>query len=511
MTIVTSKKMPVSPSDGLFTVAGVMRRIRVEAALRSDAADRAALATYSADPFSPPNWGSSESQLAAKPQYELEELLRASDVDFVHNAYRAVLRRPADAIGLEGFVNQLRSGGMSKVDVLAELRWSDEGRTRGVHVNGLLLPHLLRKWGRKPVVGRLLRWTHALLFVHHFEPALAQSENILARDVQELGRHVGRLGDQFGGLLERHEDTLAIFNEQLGRVRETTSDMASANSRRVANLESQVAALHRVVEEQQHAFDEQSRRWERHLAYLDREMEAHRLVQERSGVLDTLYARFEDEFRGPKETIRARLMPYVSSLQAMGKGSEDQPILDLGAGRGEWLNLLRDAGLVASGVDTNRAFVAECVASGLNVVLGDAIAHLESLPESSLGAITTMHLVEHLPFEAVVALADACLRALKPGGVLIVETPNPENLRVATHNFYLDPTHRNPLPPIMMQWLFGDRGFSDVEILRLSDHRPLPVLPRLPLEAPAAASLNPLLDWAEIAPDYAIVARKPNE
>ena len=511
MTIVTPKKMPTSPSDGLFTIAGVMRRIRVEAALRSDAADRAALATYSADPFSPPNWGSSESQFAAKPQYELEELLRASDVDFVHNAYRAVLRRPADAIGLEGFVNQLRSGGMSKVDVLAELRWSDEGRTRGVHINGLLLPHLLRKWGRKPVIGPLLRWMHALLFVHHFEPALAKSENILARDVQELGRHVGRLGDQFGGLLERHEDTLAIFNEQLGRVRDATSNTAAVNKLRMAELESQVAAQQKALDEQRIAFDEHIRRWEKHLAHLDRELEAHRLMQSRAGVLDALYARFEDEFRGSKEMIRARLMPYVSLLQALGKGGEDQPVLDLGAGRGEWLNLLREFGLIGRGVDTNHAFVAECVASGLNVVLGDAIAHLESLPASSLGAITTMHLVEHLPFESVVALADASLRALKPGGMLIVETPNPENLRVATHNFYLDPTHRNPLPPIMMQWLFGDRGFSDVEILRMSDHRPLPVLPRLPTDVPAAASLNPLLDWAEIAPDYAIIARKPNE
>lgn len=506
-----TKKPSVSPSDGLFTVAGIMRRIRVEAGLRNGAADRAALATYSADPFSPPNWGSSESQLASKPQYELEELLRASDADFVHNAYRAVLHRPADAIGLEGFVNQLRSGGMNKIDVLAELRWSDEGRMRGVHINGLLVPHLLRKWGRKPVVGRLLRWTNALLFVHHFEPALAKSENILARDVQDLGRHVGRLGDQFGGLLERHEDTLAILNEQLGRVRDATSNTANVSNRRVAELESQVAAQQKALEEQRIAFDEQSRRWEKHFAHLDSELEAHRLMQSRAGALDALYARFEDEFRGSREMIRARLMPYVSLLRAMGKGGEDQPVLDLGAGRGEWLILLRESGLTARGVDTNHAFVAECVASGLDVVLADAIAYVESLPESSLGGVTTMHLVEHLPFEAVVALADACLRALKPGGVLIVETPNPENLRVATHNFYLDPTHRNPLPPIMMQWLFGDRGFSEVEILRLSDHRPLPLLPRLPPDAPAAASVNPLLDWTEIAPDYAIIARKPNE
>lgn len=504
MVAVTAKKAPASPSYGLFTIAGVMRRIRVEAALRNGTADRGGLVSYSTDPFSLPNWASSESQLTIKPQYELPELLRASDVDFVANAYRAILRRPADAMGLESFVNQLRTGMFDKIDVLSELRWSEEGRARGVHVNGLLAPHLLRKWGRRPIIGALLRWSHALLTVHRQEDQQRQSENILARDIQDLGRHVGRLGDQYGEALEKHEDTLAIIHEQLQQLRESEGAAAAESKRRVRQLESELLALRQRLTAQMERMD-------KYLTRLEEEDEATARRETRARALDGMYAQFEDEFRGPRELIRARLARYVALLQEAGKGSDDQPVLDLGAGRGEWLQLLAEAGLVARGVDTNKEFVAICRQESLDVEECDAISALESLPTDSLGAITTMHLVEHLPFEDMVALIDGSFRALKPGGMLIIETPNPENLRVATLNFYLDPTHRNPLPPVMMRWLVENRGFQNVEICRLSEHRPWPVLPKLPSTSEAASSLNPLLEWAEVAPDYAIIARKPND
>lgn len=531
MTTNVPRKAPASPSHGLFTVASMMRRIRVEASLRN-ARDLGVLASYTSEPFSMPGWNSSESCLGTKPQYELPELLRASDTDFVRNAYRAILRRPADAKGLENYVTQLRTGGMDKVDVLAALRWSQEGVTHSVHVNGLLAPHLLRKWGRWPVVGPLLRWMHAALTLHRHAGQLQQAENVLACDVQDLGRYVGTLGDKFGGTLERHEDTLAILDEQVQQLRQERRLAVLANQRQWQQLESVVAALRQELALQVTSLDSQSTRvdahdtrLEAHAARLDTHQvwldaqdarQAHEdLLRARSREiaeqLDTVYADFEEEFRGSRELVRARLTPYIGLLQEASKGGTDEPILDLGAGRGEWLQLLHESGLVARGVDTNARFVAFCQQLGLDVENNDALKALESLAPASLGAVTTMHLVEHLAFEDVVALIDGSFRALRPGGMLIIETPNPENLRVASHNFYLDPTHRNPLPPIMMRWLVENRGFKDATIHRLSEHRPWPILPRVPESSEAAASINPLLDWAEVAPDYAIVARKSND
>jgi len=150
-----------------------------------------------------------------------------------------------------------------------------------------------------------------------------------------------------------------------------------------------------------------------------------------------------------------------------GIGTPAMPVLDVGCGRGEWLELLRDRQLHARGVDLNRAMIADCRQRGLEVIESDAIKYLGGLPEASVGAVTGFHLIEHLPLEVLFELWDAALQALKPGGVAIFETPNPNNLFVSTRYFYLDPTHRHPIPPQLGQFLAESRGFRRVEILEL--------------------------------------------
>jgi O-antigen chain-terminating methyltransferase len=179
------------------------------------------------------------------------------------------------------------------------------------------------------------------------------------------------------------------------------------------------------------------------------------------------YLAFEDRFRGTREDIRSRVEVYLPYVRAVGAGSSNAPVLDLGCGRGEWIELLSDHGLVASGVDSNDVAVAGCRARGLDVVHADALAHLRALPEATLGGITALHVIEHLPFAQVVELFDEARRVLVPGGVVIFETPNPENLVVGACSFYYDPTHLHPLPPEPSRFVLASRGFDRVEILRL--------------------------------------------
>lgn len=143
------------------------------------------------------------------------------------------------------------------------------------------------------------------------------------------------------------------------------------------------------------------------------------------------------------------------------------PVLDVGCGRGEWLDLLRENHLQASGIDLNRVLLALCQERGLPVMEAEAVAYLRSLPEASLGAVTVFHVIEHLPLPHLLDLLDAALRALKPGGVAIFETPNPNNMFVSSRYFYLDPTHRHPIPPLLGRFLAEARGFARVEILEL--------------------------------------------
>lgn len=207
------------------------------------------------------------------------------------------------------------------------------------------------------------------------------------------------------------------------------------------------------------------------------------------------YLELEKNFRGTREEIRARLLPYLPLLQ--GADGSRLPVIDIGCGRGEWLSLLQEHQLGGRGVDLNPINGAYCRSLGLDVVTGDALQFLQSLPAGSIGVITAFHLVEHLPFPVLEELTRLAMQALKPGGLLIYETPNPENLLVATRSFWIDPTHRHPLPPELLEFLVVQKGFHHLETRRLH--------PGQHIEC-----VDPELTSLLCGPrDYAIIARKP--
>jgi SAM-dependent methyltransferase len=219
-------------------------------------------------------------------------------------------------------------------------------------------------------------------------------------------------------------------------------------------------------------------------------------------LLDPLYVAFEDRFRGSRADIKQRQGVYLELLREAGAGQPGRPIVDVGSGRGELLELLGDEGLQARGVDLNRSMVEFCNRAGLDCTHGDAVAYLGRLDAGSLGAVTGFHIIEHLPFAVFVALLDASLRALAPGGVIVFETPNPANLLVASRWFHLDPTHRNPLPAEMVGMIAEARGFTRVSIRELH-----PMAQRFEAKDDVlAAQLDAIFHGPQ---DYALIARKP--
>jgi 2-polyprenyl-3-methyl-5-hydroxy-6-metoxy-1,4-benzoquinol methylase len=191
------------------------------------------------------------------------------------------------------------------------------------------------------------------------------------------------------------------------------------------------------------------------------------MAEEERHALDALYVALEDQFRGSREEIKDRLRIYLPIIMEAKLGTNEMPMLDVGCGRGEWLELAKEQSLQAQGVDINRVLVENCRRQGLEVIESDVIVHLRTLPDASLGAVTGFHIIEHLPFEVVVKLMDEIVRVLKPGGVAILETPNPENVLVGSHTFYLDPTHRNPLPSALVKLIAEARGLCRVEVMDL--------------------------------------------
>ncbi len=100
----------------------------------------------------------------------------------------------------------------------------------------------------------------------------------------------------------------------------------------------------------------------------------------------------------------------------------------------------------------------------MDVIAEDVFDYYKKVPDTSIGAVTAFHLIEHLPFSILIKFLDETIRVLKPDGLVILETPNPDNILVSTRNFYFDPTHLNPLPAPMMKFMLESRGFHQVEI-----------------------------------------------
>jgi O-antigen chain-terminating methyltransferase len=217
---------------------------------------------------------------------------------------------------------------------------------------------------------------------------------------------------------------------------------------------------------------------------------------------NNFYKAFEDQHRGSRELIKSRLEVYLPFIKKVQEFLPNAVALDLGCGRGEWLELLKDNQFSATGIDLDDGMLSACRSRGLNVQTGDAIAHLKSLPNDSLSIVSGFHIAEHLSLDDLQTLIKEALRVLKPAGLLILEAPNTENLVVGTSSFYLDPTHQRPLPSALLSFLASHLGFARVKTLGVQESIPL-------MEEHGPTSLFAVLSG--VSPDYAVISQKAAE
>jgi len=192
---------------------------------------------------------------------------------------------------------------------------------------------------------------------------------------------------------------------------------------------------------------------------------------------DPSYLAFEDCFRGSEADIRARQSDYV----ALFSGAHS--VIDAGCGRGEFLSLLKEAGISARGIDLNAEMVEVCRARGVTAERADAVTHLEGLPDASVGGLFAAQVVEHLPPDRLIAFVRAAGRALCPGARLVLETINPSCWVAFFDSFLRDLTHARPLHPDTLKFLVVASGFADAEV---RFRTPIPEADRLRRVAPLA-------------------------
>jgi O-antigen chain-terminating methyltransferase len=205
-------------------------------------------------------------------------------------------------------------------------------------------------------------------------------------------------------------------------------------------------------------------------------------------------ARFALCFRGSEEYVKAGQRLYVPSFEGC------QSVLDIGCGRGEFLEIMREANIPAVGIDLSAESVAICRLKGLEAETADLFTYVASLPEESLDGIFCAQVVEHLPPERLPEMIQLCASRLTRNGVMVIETPNPECLAIFATHFYLDPTHARPVPHPLLAFYLEEFGVGVVEVRKLAPAvESMPSLASLP-EAFRDAFFGGL--------DYAIIGKK---
>ncbi len=206
------------------------------------------------------------------------------------------------------------------------------------------------------------------------------------------------------------------------------------------------------------------------------------------------YSKFAEKFRGTEEYVRGKQRFYIPYFQGCTE------VFDLGCGRGEFLEVLRDVGIGARGIDQDPESVQLCLSKGLDAQVADLFTYLGELADGGADGLYASQVVEHLPPERLPELIKLAASKLRRGGVIALETPNPECLAIFSTHFYLDPTHTRPIPPALLAFYLEEFGFGRIEV-----HRQAPALESMPSLGSLPADFR---DAFFGSLDYAVTARK---
>jgi len=412
--------------------------------------------------------------------------------ELINSIYEVALGRSADATGL-AFYQEEMDNGVPPLLLVGLLMSSREARQMGERLPGFAayfyLAYLYR-WSKKVGAGWLVcAIARGFSAVHRLSDQLSgPGENLRLNEaggknstdsVAELNEKVdARLGALMGRVTAL-EDSLSQLDKGLRVMVGRVNAAQGADRRPAAPCVISSEELERKID-----------------APAD---PAGFCLQD---VLEQYYLAFENSHRGTEDRIWAKLEVYMPEIEKFQAVPGALPVLDLGCGRGEWLRFLGERKVVAKGVDTNSVMVRECQSQALNVSHSDLLSALKQTKDRSLAGVSAFHVAEHLPFSVLYECVLLSWGKIAHGGLLIMETPNPENVLVGSHTFYHDHTHRNPLTPSAMEFLFRHIGFQNVYIKRLN---PYPEGARVPGDDPLTDRVNGHFCGPQ---DFAVVGQK---
>jgi O-antigen chain-terminating methyltransferase len=402
---------------------------------------------------------------AVIPKYQdkvsARDLLRYRDREFIQMIYKRILKRDPDPQGGNYYLQKLREGSFDKEEIIGRLRYSREGREKGVTVHGLSIRFAASMFSKIPLIGYVANILASIVRLPKIVVSIRQADAFSA----ERYDHVQLLTDENSDKIRSLKDDLHELGELTATKASQQSMDGTAAEVRESKLRLQELRLN-IIDHEKRLLSPVNREPARADPGISREG-ADAAKSASHSILNAFYLSFENRFRGSREEIKDRLKVYLPYLPQTAEVSTSPIILDIGCGRGEWLELLREKGYTAKGIDNNSVMIAQCNELGFQVEEADAIEYLTRTQSNAYRMITGIQLLEHFPFDRVLMILDEAYRTLCVNGVALFELPNPGNIVVATHNFYMDPSHQKPIPSALLKFAAETVGFSNIAILPL--------------------------------------------
>ena len=458
-------------------------------------------------------------------------MLQFEDEEFVRECYKGILLREPDSDGLKKSLRALRMQEITKKDLIYSLANSEEGQRKGAYLSGQRAYKIecgFRYVVRIPIIGRCIRYIYKMLRINKTVYQLsiwnANVENYVSNEFQQLTNSVSKLTDKVIDieeneklLLENIDFCINNINKRIESVEENLRnnnilikkhdefqskynledrEILQRISIDLSNTKTTINKLRTTLVKNDIGY----------VSGINELNEYSGIEKESNNSYNAIdYFDFENKFRGDREHVKYVQKVYLKYFE--GKNH----VVDLGCGRGEFIELLKDSQIGAEGIDLYEPYVEYCKMRGLSVQHDDAIHFLKK--QKNVDGIFVGQVVEHLQIEQIIELCRVAYEKLEKDCYLIMETPNPTTLAIFTESFYKDPSHNKPVHPETLKYIVEKVGFSQVKIIYTESSKLPYSIPELQCKDVehldefnlAMKRISDLLFGSQ---DYAIIAKK---
>jgi 2-polyprenyl-3-methyl-5-hydroxy-6-metoxy-1,4-benzoquinol methylase len=402
---------------------------------------------------------SSTESFEQKEVYEYADFSKYHDVEFIKNCYRGLLKREAESVGLEHYLHLLRSGEKNKSEIISILRYSKEGRAKNVKLLGSKKRYIVAVLNSVPFFGAIFKWFTAFFTLPRLIKRLNQYENFT---YQLYMKNIDNEQKLQNTLNENIQDSLTSLNAFVNTKADKT-DLEPLH----AELESKadktdLEPLHAELESKADKTELNIKNIETFKCenFLAKAISLTKHSLENKNFTDEkmYYSLFEDAFY-ESEIVKEKQRYYLKYI----KKTSQEYHLDLGCGRGEFLEILKENRIPSLGIDINKIEVERLKANNFDVQLID-IDSFFAKNTKLFSSISSLQVFEHLNIEQIKKTIKNMYLSLKQNGIAIIETVNPHSY-FAFGGFYMDETHMRPIPPEQLIFIMQWYGFKDVEIV----------------------------------------------